>query len=389
MVDTMKGPMSLRQWLIVAIEADKPEPIALGAMHQFGLSRQTVNRELSKMVSEKLIEATGETRARRYKLISEVTDRDIELTPDLREDSVWRHDILPKLQGLPANVLLICQHGFTEMLNNAIDHSGSLAAKIIIVRNAAKVNLTIFDHGIGIFQKIQKEKHLDDPQEAIFELSKGKLTTDPENHTGEGIFFTSRMFDRFSVMSDTFSLFCSPQVGDWWFDLVDCNVEIKTVPTFVKGTCVMMDISCFSRRTMTEVVNKFAAESDDYSFSRTHVPVRLARYDNAELISRSQAKRLMNRLNRFKEVILDFEGIETIGQGFADQIFRVYRKEHPHVHISHSRTKPAVLGMIRRAETGDVAEGGLETRTPFFPGMEPEEEDENNLHGIAPPRAEI
>ena len=96
------------------------------------------------MVSEKLIEATGETRARRYKLISEVTDRDIELTPDLREDSVWRHDILPKLQGLPANVLLICQHGFTEMLNNAIDHSGSLAAKIIIVRNAAKVNLTIF-----------------------------------------------------------------------------------------------------------------------------------------------------------------------------------------------------------------------------------------------------
>ena len=222
-------------------------------MRRFNVSRQTVNRELNKMVSEGLIEAAGETRARHYKLISELLIGTLRLTSDLREDSVWRHDILPRLQGTPPNVLLICQHGFTEMLNNAIDHSGSLSAKIIIVRNAAKVNLTIFDHGIGIFQKIQKEKHLDDPQEAIFELSKGKLTTDPENHTGEGIFFTSRMFDRFSVMSDNFSLFCSPQVGDWWFDLVDCNMEIKTVPTFVKGTCVMMDISCFSSRTMTEV----------------------------------------------------------------------------------------------------------------------------------------
>ena len=34
----------------------------------------------------------------------------------------------------------------------------------------------------------------------VWELPKsGKLTTDPDNHTGEGIFFTSRVFDEFEI----------------------------------------------------------------------------------------------------------------------------------------------------------------------------------------------
>ncbi len=382
MVNGFNAPITLRRWLIEAIETGRQDSLAPVASRQFHVSRQTVNRELNRMVADGIVSATGETRARHYSLVSvTVLDLDLPITPELREDAVWRREVAPRLQGLSQNVLLICQHGFTEMLNNVIDHSGSPIAKLLVLRNAAKVVMTIFDFGVGIFRKIQKDKQLDDSQEAIFELSKGKLTTDPAHHTGEGIFFTSRMFDRFSVMSDHYSLFCTPNDGDWMLDLVDCNMEVKTVPTNVKGTCVMMEISCFSGRTMSDIMNKFAAENDEYSFSKTHVPLRLARYDNAELISRSQAKRLLNRLHRFKEVILDFEGIETIGQGFADQIFRVYRKEHPNVHILAARCKPAVLGTIRRAETGEMADDGVESRVEtdqFLPGMEPKDDDDDH-----------
>lgn len=42
---------------------------------------------------------------------------------------------------------------------------------------------------------------MDDERDAILELSKGKLITDAENHAGEGIFFTSRVFDEFAVIS--------------------------------------------------------------------------------------------------------------------------------------------------------------------------------------------
>jgi hypothetical protein len=52
--------------------------------------------------------------------------------------------------------------------------------------------------------------------------------------------------------------------------------------------------------------------------------VRLAKYGNDQLISRSQAKRLLARIELFKIVLFDFSGVETIGQAFADEIFRVF-----------------------------------------------------------------
>jgi len=65
-------------------------------------------------------------------------------------------------------------------------------------------------------------------------------------------------------------------------------------------------------------------QDNDFGFSKTHIPVFLAAYGEDNLISRSQAKRLLVRFERFKEIILDFENVESIGQAFADEIFRVF-----------------------------------------------------------------
>ena len=67
-------------------------------------------------------------------------------------------------------------------------------------------------------------------------------------------------------------------------------------------------------------------------------------------VSRSQAKVLMARMDEYKTVILDFEGIDIIGQGFADQIFRIFAREHPEVELIVRNTSRDVRKMITMAK---------------------------------------
>ncbi len=69
-----------------------------------------------------------------------------------------------------------------------------------------------------------------------------------------------------------------------------------------------------------------------------------------DLITRSQAKRLMQRVERFKTVVLDFTGVAGIGQAFADEVFRVFANAHPDVELVSVHAVPAVQQMIRRAK---------------------------------------
>lgn len=74
-------------------------------------------------------------------------------------------------------------------------------------------------------------------------------------------------------------------------------------------------------------------------------------HDDSNLIARSQAKRLVAGLQIFKEVVLDFANIETIGPAFADEIFWVFVNEHPDVKIFFVNATDEVQKMIRRAQT--------------------------------------
>ncbi len=341
----------LRRWVIESIASGKNDSISTRAAHQFSISRQAANREVRMMAQEGILEPIGNTRGRQYRLraLAEM-GKDFPITPDLGEDVVWRQDVAPIVSTLPPNIQVICQHGFTEMLNNVFDHSDSPIARIFIRRTAARVEISVTDLGIGIFNKIQRERGLEDPRHAILELSKGKLTTDPEKHSGEGVFFTSRMFDRFMILSGNLSFMCTPEKGDWLLDLADWGVQVKETDNDVVGTTVLMHISCFSDRTVKQVTDKFAGEDHDYAFSKTHVPVRLARYKSEQLLSRSQAKRLLARVNLFREVLLDFDGVETIGQAFADEVFRVFRNEHPNTNLNVVRANAEVSAMIKHVQ---------------------------------------
>jgi formamidopyrimidine-DNA glycosylase len=190
------------------------------------------------------------------------------------------------------------------------------------------------DDGVGIFNKIQKKYNLDDPSHAILELAKGKLTTEPDSHTGEGIFFTSRMFDTFMISSGKY--FFASHKNDLLFE----NDKDET------GTSVFMVITQDSDRTTESVFSRFT-DSATYGFDKTIVPVELSRYGNENLISRSQAKRLMARLEKFKTVVLDFSNVESIGRAFADEIFRVFVNEHPNTKVLTTNDNKAIQQLVK------------------------------------------
>lgn len=67
-------------------------------------------------------------------------------------------------------------------------------------------------------------------------------------------------------------------------------------------------------------------------------------------MTRSEAKRLVRRFEDFREVVVDFEGVRRIGQGFADEVFRVWANDHPDVHLVPIHMVRAVEFMVRRAQ---------------------------------------
>lgn len=309
---------------------------------KLGLTRQSIITRVRALLDAGYLEKSGTTRPTYHPGTSRRTVFTHALHK-LEEDQVWTQDVAPLLQGLPANVLELCHHGLTEMVNNAIDHSGGKHLRVFVDRSRDTATLMVSDDGIGIFRKISDALELPDERLALLELSKGKLTTDPRRHTGEGVFFTSRMFDHFQIAS-----------GDLVFDHNDAEADdlLDTIePRFARrGTTVLMEIATRSKRSAKKVFDAFSSGPDDYAFAKTVVPVRLARTGDETLVSRSQAKRLMQRVERFRTVVLDFTGVTTVGQAFADEVFRVFANAHPSVELIPMHAIPTVQQMIRRAE---------------------------------------
>jgi len=302
-----------------------------------GVSRQVANGYLQALVRDELVEAEGTTRAKVYRLKT-LAEADRRYPREgLQEDLVWRELVAPVVARFPQNVRDIWHYAATEMINNAIDHSGAAEVRVEVSKNALFTEVVVADEGEGIFVKIQRALGLHHPREAILELAKGKLTTAPDRHTGEGIFFTSRVLDVFEIESHLLRFRHAPRADD----------SILEQAADTPGTRVRMCLANDSPRTLRAVFDEYT-DPGELTFDRTVVPLRLAQYEGEKLVSRSQAKRVAHRFERFKRVELDFAGISDIGQAFADELFRVFAAAHPQVRIVPVNTAPAVEQMIRR-----------------------------------------
>lgn len=325
---------TIKTFIIEHVSSHKND-IVIFTMEHFGISKPTATKFLNRLISEDIIEKKRKGRYPDYSLVTKKYFFTYTLKDKLEEDIIWRKDISPLLSDLQENVQRIAQYCFTEMVNNVIDHSSAESMNITIALNALNIEILVVDNGVGIFNKIQKDLGLEDPKHSILELAKGKFTSDPEKHSGEGIFFTSRLCNKFMILSDNL-FFSGHHENDWFLESTDS----------ISGTAVSMLIEKKSSLNISDIFNEYADPDKQPGFYKTRIPVKLMQYEGELLLSRSQAKRLITRFDKFLEVILDFQGVTEIGQAFADEIFRVFRNAHPGVHLEPINCSPAVQRMI-------------------------------------------
>lgn len=338
-------PVAVRKFVLEAVEDQRPH-LAKAVQEQFGVSRPTAHNYLKALVEDRVIARAG---IGRYALAHQ-KHRFLHPVRGLQEDELWKNDIAPTLHGLPRNVTDLWHYGCTEMINNVIDHSNSDVILIDIDRSPVSTQIGVNDEGVGIFRKIAAALDLEDERHAVLELSKGKVTTDPENHTGEGIYFSSRAFDVFHILSGNVYFQHERDTDEDW---ILSEVTPEEEPD---GTAVHMSLRNDSSRTLRQVFDDYATDKLDYRFDKTVVPVKLLQYGDDRLVSRSQAKRLMSRFDRFRVVILDFQGVEAIGQAFADEVLRVFRSRNPDVDVVPINANEQVARMINRVSAGHRAQ---------------------------------
>ena len=336
----------IRQRLLKQIYSNEGVISAQSIAAEVGVTPAAVYKQLASMEKLNLIASVKVGRTKKYSLVDSMTYHEEFLTEGLMEDWVLTKRLQPLLEGVSSTVRGVFGYVFTEMLNNAIEHSCSEKVVIHAYRNAFALGCFISDFGIGIFTKVQQAMNLEQKQYAILELAKGKFTTEPDSHTGEGIFFSSKVADRFCILSDELIFFGGSHDEDE--PLLDQVLSSQQC-----GTQVCFEVELDRTTSFMDIANSFTAAPEDYGFSKTTVPVRLLEYREQSplFISRSQAKRLIARFDKFEKIVLDFKGVEEIGQGFADEIFRVFVQQHPSTALSYINASNAIEIMILRVRS--------------------------------------
>ncbi len=298
---------------------NQPENLAQYISESLGINKTTVHSYINELVDQNIIKRI---KRGQYVLTSNKSEYVFlrQLDEIKNETFIFNKCLKSHIKNLPQNIQQIWEYAFSEMVNNVIDHSAADKLYVSVETDYIQTTVCILDDGIGIFEKIKN--HFDFPSldDAICELFKGKLTTDASNHSGEGIFFTSKIMDKFLIFSSD-KIFTTNKFDD--------SHIYETEPIADKGTLVIMSISNSSNKTSKDVFDRYANMYG--GFSKTIIPLK--NIFDASPVSRSQARRVLNCLDKFEEVILDFEGVEWMGQGFAHQIFVVFKNQNSAVQI--------------------------------------------------------
>lgn len=329
----MKYSSDKKQTIILYILdkiASREKSVSKVVSEAFNISTNTVHTYLTELINNNVI---IKLKRGEYKLVSEKTLHTFKRSDGELESDTMAFDVClsKKIEHLSENIQHIWAYALSEMVNNVIDHSNAENMQVYVIQNYLNTSVVILDDGIGIFEKIKKHFQFTSLDEAICELFKGKLTTDKENHSGEGIFFTSRMMDEF-LISSSGKIFTTTKYN---------NDELISMRESITGTCVAMSLSNFTQKTAREIFDMYS--DTDGSFTTTRIPLKNI-FESAP-VSRSQAKRICNRLENFEDVIIDFENISWMGQGFAHQLFVVFKKAHPEINLISENMNESVANM--------------------------------------------
>lgn len=317
------------------------------------ISATTVQRYLKQLLEDGIIEENIEKGG--YEIINTVNQtfvfqNDLQ---SLEEQQIFDQYIRPLLLNLPSNVQRIWEHAFTEIMNNAIEHSDAERIIVRVMRNKLHTTIIIDDDGIGIFNRIcayiiDRDKKAYTLDDALTMLFAGKLTTNEACHSGEGIFFSSRAVDRFIILSSN-RIFTHDRYeleDNWNLETMESSKEREALLN-KKGTYVLMELRNDSKKILREIFDMYGDQTR--GFYKTQIPLKNI-ITSGFAVSRSQARRIVASFEKFKEVELDFDGIDEISQAFAHEIFVVFQKKHPDMELIIKNANQQIDYMINRVK---------------------------------------
>ena len=323
-------------YILKLIQAQDKD-LVIKVKESFNISKSTVYNYLTELSEKNIIQKNPQTSA--YELVSKKYEFKYKNDGQLFEDVIFDNDIAPLFANLERNVFSAWRYAFTEMMNNAIEHSSAEGIGVILLKTELDTSILLFDNGIGIFKNIQeymkkehnREMSLNDCAGLLFA---GKFTTARSMHSGEGIFFTSHLMDAFVIISDGV-VFSRNNFEDFQF-----KVDLES-----SGTLVCMSLYNQSKKTTREIFDRFS--NIDEGFIKTQIPIAHF-FLNGNPVSRSEARRLGELICKFKEIDLDFEGVCEVGQAFVHELFIVWQKRNPDALLNVINANDDVNFMIRR-----------------------------------------
>ena len=344
----MKNDITLQKKILGYAEKNKKfrtSDVLEDLKHQY--SRPYISRTLGDMTSKKLLSRAGSGPRVFYALPKNEDFLSDRIRRRLKNTNLKEHEVVEKLMGqvpflgnLKDNVRSVFDYAFSEMLNNAIEHSKSEWIEIEVRKDSNYLLFEVRDFGIGVYNNVMNERNLNSELEAIQDLLKGKVTTQPQSHSGEGIFFTSKSGDLYYLDSFGYRLLVNNEINDVFVE------EINSI----KGTRVIFKIKLNSPRHLNDIFNKYQSEPESYAFDKTEVLIKLYKMGTIH-VSRSQARRVLSGLDKFKKVIFDFDSVPTVGQAFADEIFRVFAQNNPEMELTPINMNEAVEFMVKRVDS--------------------------------------
>lgn len=301
------------------------------------VSPATSHRLLRALVAGGMLELHGKGRSARYRLRGV---RHRFRLAGLEEHRAWERVAadMARIRSLAAAEADSLRYAATEVINNAIDHSSGRSVSVSVAFEAGGTTVvTVRDDGVGVFRRVCADFGFASPHDAIVQLEKGRLTSDPARHSGEGLFFSSKAVARFRLESQQTAWIVDNLVGD-------SAIGPSPVRT---GTQVVLAVVHGHTPRLADVFAAYA-DPETLRFTRTRTTIKLGTL-GASLVSRSEAKRITQRLTEFKHAVLDFSGVDVVGQGFCDEIFRVFARQHPGVSLEPVGMNDAVAFMVARA----------------------------------------
>lgn len=305
-----------------------------------GASRRAVQAALKRLVEAHWLRREGSARQPVWSpgLLRQVA-RSYTLH-GLQEDIPWQSDFAPHF-ALPAHVARMVQHGFTELVNNAADHSGGTSVTVSLRQTPSHVQLLVSDDGCGVFERICEAFGLPDARHAMLELSKGRLSSQPEAHTGRGLFFSAQLADVFDIHANNTAFQRRAWESGGW-------QPGRPLPR--QGSSIYLAIALDTTRTLDQVLAAWSVAGDGIAFDRTTVNLRLLAGPGQPLDSRAQARRVAARLAVFRRAEISFEGVEDVGHGFADELFRVFARARPEVELVPTHMTPRIAALVRSTQ---------------------------------------